>query len=68
MGSYWLFASEDRFPIIFVGEGHALRVHGGFIFYSCVRVSPGIFVGEGHALRVHSGYIFYSSFRLSKNV
>ena len=32
MGSCWLFASEDRFPVIFVGAGHDLRLHDGFIF------------------------------------
>ena len=57
MGSYWLFASEDRFPIIFVGAGHALCLHDGFIFIHA-RVSPGIFVGAGHALRLHDGFIF----------
>jgi hypothetical protein len=52
-------------PRIFVGAGHALRVHDVFIFYLC-WVSTGFFVGAGHALRVHGGFIFYSSFRLSK--
>jgi hypothetical protein len=27
MGCCWLFASEDRFSGIFVGAGHALRLH-----------------------------------------
>jgi len=43
----------------FVGAGHALRVHGGFIFLFMMGFPPRIFVGEGHALNVHSGFIFY---------
>jgi len=44
-------------PLFLVGSGHALSVHGGFIFYLC-WVSQFFFVGLGHALRLHGGYYF----------
>jgi hypothetical protein len=36
-------------PGIFVGSGHALRVHDVFIFYLC-WVSTGFFVGAGQGM------------------